>query len=825
MKRKKLLALIGGVLCLAMLATAILPGLVSVAAPSLEVLNPWGEIEPQENIPLAERPDTLAGGKIGILYFEALGGPEFADAVKAPLSLAFSGVAFEATALDPIYAFAQPNDWYEAKSEEYDAVVIALANDNISAYWSSFHAREFEKRGVPAVAVVTSTFIPTLAMAAEDHGITALRSIVVPIETFSQAHGKMSTGMASIANMMSSPLKSALTGALAAAEKAPGPIAPKDALQNYTLPENASYAKQLQLFNALATEEGFGDGLPLSIPTRAAVDEMLAATERAPDEVLGKLRMRYGICTIEKIAINAVMAGAEPEYFPVIVAAMEAFCDGIEDKSLFHAAMTTGENYMFMMILSGPLAKELDFATDRGYSTPGLRNNTTIGRAVMMAYRNIAHNTKPYVDINKDGRHQDHTGLVFTENEEQFPPGWITHGESMGFAKGQSSLTVVAVGRISVDDNWINNEPFSYLISELLLAPGQQMLRSKETLTGTNSILRLANLPTNPTPSKDLMILTLSPAHAALLMEEPETTTSTAPRDYGLAIPPGSGIGPTTPNTTATTYTALDPLGTNKSKQGLGSKEGIKEWWTTHGVKNNTTGANAATTGPNAWLTLQNAMNPDIPFAAHKNVVQPLLIGENPTYELIYQCKYYGTRIYRTQLITGATLTAAGADDTAPGTPKDFKALMAADGRVKLTWGAPDRTNGDVTYEVSCDDGVTWASVGKETTYVFLGLDEPETARFVVRALNGADNARFFDDDYELSSLGSGRGAQARAMATPAAPTYAVRFEGPTGGPAPSMYSISRNSVVHFGTIVNNNDPDTYVDVKWSVSDPTFATV
>ena len=70
---------------------------------------------------------------------------------------------------------------------------------------------------------------------------------------------------------------------------------------------------------------GWGDGLPLVPPTREAVARMLKATSRSPSEVIGKIPMKSGTATIEKIAINAVMAGAKPEYFPVIIAAMEAF--------------------------------------------------------------------------------------------------------------------------------------------------------------------------------------------------------------------------------------------------------------------------------------------------------------------------------------------------------------------------------------------------------------------------------------------------------------------------------------------------------------------
>ncbi|MDR0490282.1 MAG: fibronectin type III domain-containing protein, partial [Oscillospiraceae bacterium] len=720
MKRRRLLSLIGGVLCLAMLATAILPNLFTFAAPALEVLNPWGEIQPQKNLPLAERPDTLDDGKIGLLYFDKFGGAEFTAAIKTQLQTNYTGVTFEETELDSQYAFAQSKDWYDDKSEEYDAVLISGANDGTTAYWAACHAREFEKRGVPVVIAVLSTYVPTLALAAEDYGITALRSVAIPIEGFTKAYKDIAAMIVPIAQSLSSGIESALTDPLTDDEMDPDPIKPADALENIAIPSGISFEKQLQYFNSYAMEQGFGDGLPLTLPTKTAVDRMLAATVRNPDEVLGKLRMRYGICTIEKIAINAVMAGAEPEYFPVIIAAMEALCDGIEDKSLYHAALTSSDNYMLMLVLSGPIAKDLDFATDRGYMTSGLRNNNTIGRAVMLSFRNIGHNTTPYVDTNRYGRHQDHTGLVFTENEAQFPPNWPSHGESMGFDKNQSSVTVVAIGRMGQDDNWINNEPFGYNISELLLAPGQQMLLNKQRNATTNNILRLANLPKEPKSSKDIMMYTLSPAHAALLLEKPENPGSdgklysTASHDFGQEIPAGSGIGAA--------------QGVNKTKMGLNTKEEIRDWWTLNGVKNGTTGIGGTTS-----LTMANVANPDIPFAANKNIVQLLLVGENPTYALIYESKFLGADAYRTQLITGATKTNAGQDATAPSQPQNFKVLSDGADKVDLSWSAPARTNGSVTYEVSSDDGATWKKAGAETSYTFEDLNPDEEYSFVVR--------------------------------------------------------------------------------------------
>ena len=817
MKRKSLLSLMGAVLCVVMLATTMLPDLFGFAAVSVDVLNPWGEIQPLQNQPLANRPETLDGANIGMIYYDKLGGTEFTDAAKAQLQNTYDDISFEDTVLDAIKAIEQPKAWYDEKSESYDAVMISVADDSASAYWATYHAAEFEKRGVPVVVAVSSTFTPTLAMAAEAHGITALRSVELPITAYSLAYNDMAEKIIPIAASLNSAICDSLTGPVTAAESAPAPITPKDALQSFTVPER-DYAKQLQYFNGLAMDEGFGDGLPLSMPTRAAVDEMLAATTRQPDEILGKIRMGYGICTIEKIAINAVMAGAEPEFFPVIIAAMEALVDGIEDASLFHAALTANEDYTLMMIVSGPIAKELDFATDRGYMTPARRNSQTIGRAVMLAFQNIGHNTKPFVDTNRSGRTQDHTGFVFTENVDQFPPNWISHGESMGFDKNQSSITLAAIGRMGHDDGWINNEPFNYLIPELLITPGQYMLRGKETSLGnTQGVRRLANLPTKPEPGKDLMLYTLSPAHAALLLEEPEIYStepgamsfSTSAGDYGKPILASTAIGIGASGSTAA-HNFLQ-----KSKLGHltgGTKEGIREWYTKNGVKNNTTGANATLT---AEVTMANVENPDIPFAAHKNIIQLLLVGENPTYSLIYQSKYMGMDAYRTQLITGATLTEAGQDTTAPSQPLNVTASQSAKGQITLTWDAPERLEDFVCYEASCDGGVNWFSAGDAQTYTFTGLKDGVSNIYLVRAISDNGNARVYDNDtFELLTRGSGRGAQAGVMFTSAS---ALRINGA------ALFTIRKNATQQLTTTIV--PADATPGIVWSSSNPDWVTV
>jgi hypothetical protein len=112
-----------------------------------------------------------------------------------------------------------------------------------------------------------------------------------------------------------------------------------------------NYADALEQYNQFVAEQQWTTGLTLIPPTRELVDQMLAATTRSKDEVLGLVETVDGIATVEKVAINSVMAGAKPEYFPVILAAMDAILDKNFDS--LHISASAG-SFTMAIIVSGP---------------------------------------------------------------------------------------------------------------------------------------------------------------------------------------------------------------------------------------------------------------------------------------------------------------------------------------------------------------------------------------------------------------------------------------------------------------------------------------
>jgi len=210
-----------------------------------------------------------------------------------------------------------------------------------------------------------------------------------------------------------------------------------------------SYPAAVEKFNELFLENHWGDGLPLVPPTAERVKWMLTGTSRSPDEVLGKCPLKLGVVTIEKIAINAVMAGAKPEYLPVIIGAMECFVGesgpGQAGEFFFHTLGSSGAFNLVIMV-NGPIASEINVNSGMGLFGHGWRANNTIGRAVRLSTINIGHCWPRVNDMALTGRASAHTWFTFAENEEV--SYWEPYHVSRGFKKEDSAVTVTKVNSI-----------------------------------------------------------------------------------------------------------------------------------------------------------------------------------------------------------------------------------------------------------------------------------------------------------------------------------------------------------------------------------------
>jgi hypothetical protein len=190
---------------------------------------------------------------------------------------------------------------------------------------------------------------------------------------------------------------------------------------------------------------------------------MLAATTRDRNDVIGCVYLRGGAITIENLAINAVMCGLKPEAFPVFVAAGEALGHGWEDNHPWWHVMT-GNTHELAMVVSGPVVDEIGMSTGHGQAGAGNEVNNTLGRAVRMLWRNIAHNIQPNLDVSdRSWRQVEPMILTVAENYQVTREvGWPTHSETCGFGDGSSSVTLLAIstggaGLLSSSTAWNGN--------------------------------------------------------------------------------------------------------------------------------------------------------------------------------------------------------------------------------------------------------------------------------------------------------------------------------------------------------------------------------
>jgi hypothetical protein len=188
----------------------------------------------------------------------------------------------------------------------------------------------------------------------------------------------------------------------------------------------------------LCYEKGWTDGLPVVPPTPDRVEAMLEAARLAPAHQVAYIAHRDVTVTAEKVAINAVMAGCRPEYMPVVVAAVEGIGD---PRWSYHGPGTSTAGAGVLLIVNGPVARELDVNAGDNLFGPGWRANMTIGRAVRLVMRNVCGSRPGTLDRGTLG-HPGKLSYVIAENEAESP--WTPLHVERGFRPEQSAVTVVA---------------------------------------------------------------------------------------------------------------------------------------------------------------------------------------------------------------------------------------------------------------------------------------------------------------------------------------------------------------------------------------------
>ena len=283
-----------------------------------------------------------------------------------------------------------------------------------------------EERGVPAVVLINEGFIEDARSAASSRAMPGIRFVPITVPPESTVMEVIEKGTLEAIEAI---IKAAIMP-LTEEERSPRP---KQLEQN----DRIIFRGTLDEVNRFYYQRGWTDGFPIIPPTEEKVAEMLTGTELPADTLLGKLLPRMGKATVEKIAINAVMAGALPTYMPVLIAGTRLL---LNSESGFQGFCTFGVStgsWSPFWLINGPVRKDINLNCSSGTLSPGNIANATIGRAMGLIIKNIGGIRKGIEDMGVMGNPGKYT-MVMGENEEESP--WEPLHTEYGFTRDESSI-------------------------------------------------------------------------------------------------------------------------------------------------------------------------------------------------------------------------------------------------------------------------------------------------------------------------------------------------------------------------------------------------
>ena len=326
--------------------------------------------------------------------------------------------------------------------KEVDTFVYGVGDSGMGAWDSTAYTIKLEKLGKPGVAVFGEHLMYNAAESAYHYGMPSVRMVSLPSMEF-YSNRATAERMIPCVKMVLDDITDALTRPIQFSEKNMGMRPKKEEADRVKITADSiesAYEKFYQLF----MDNDWGDGLPLVPPTPKNVEQMLKATSLSPDTVLGRIQALDEVSdiahvTVEKVAANAVMAGAKPEYFPVIIAAMQ----GIADRNFYQHIFTSDGSFNLLIAVTGPIAKKINMNSGIGLFGHGWRANNTIGRSVRLCMNNIGHLKPGKLDTALTGRPSSHTFYVLAENDDSSP--WKPYHTVRGYRAKDSYVTVSSI--------------------------------------------------------------------------------------------------------------------------------------------------------------------------------------------------------------------------------------------------------------------------------------------------------------------------------------------------------------------------------------------
>src|SRR6266481_3843421 len=286
--------------------------------------------------------------------------------------------------------------------------------------------------GVPTVAMHTDKFDRVARNVAAVNGMSELRQVFVPQPVMGKSPRELRAYVDG---------QDPLTGRPVMQEVIEGLTTPFDGQGVGTIEYDRSTPRLVEAdteenLHRFFMESRWTDYLPIVLPTEERVAAMLAATRRKPDEVVGRMRPTHfreaWEYTVEKVAVNAVMAGARPEYFPVVLALAAT---GVSARGSTTSSMAA------MAVVNGPIRNEIRMNAGTGALAPYNHANATIGRAYGLLSQNLQGGSLPGDSyMGSQGNNYAYNSITFAENEERSP--WESFHAQHGFKPTDSTVSI-----------------------------------------------------------------------------------------------------------------------------------------------------------------------------------------------------------------------------------------------------------------------------------------------------------------------------------------------------------------------------------------------
>ena len=381
----------------------------------------------------ARRLDSLDGRTIFLVDVRFDDSIELLKRVQDWFARHMPSVKTRLVSLSSTYGKDDPTTWEQIKAEG-DAAIIGVGHCSTCAPATATHAVTLETRyGVPTVALHTDMFDKVVRSVTRMAGLPAAPAVFVPQPVMGKSAAELAAYVEGRDPITGRPVMQEVVEGLTRGIAADGAIGHDRSTPRLVEPATEDELHQLFL------DSDWTDKLPIILPTEARVAAMLAGTRRRPDEVVGRMQPTHNRgpweYTVEKVAVNAVMAGARPDYFPVILALA---------ASEVSARGSTSSSGAAMAIVNGPIRREIGMNCGIGAMGPYNHANATIGRAYGLLSQNLQGGSVPGdTFMGSLGNGYSYNNLTFAENEERSP--WSPLHVQKGF-KPEASVVSVFFG-------------------------------------------------------------------------------------------------------------------------------------------------------------------------------------------------------------------------------------------------------------------------------------------------------------------------------------------------------------------------------------------